>query len=288
MKRIRTKEIHEKKWCPDLFRDILTEFLSIIWAVGVYKQAIDEINLLIHVLPVKKIVDLCSGAGDYLPELLKEIQSEEKDSPVIIYKTDLFPNKRFFDTGNSHIRYFEEPLPADRAFSRFDALFCMFSALHHFDEPDLLKIFSRAARNGKSFAFFDVSQRRFFTDILPNIFLPPTLLCSAPFFKDFSWKHFLFIYVLPILPLIIFIDGTISRMRAYKHNELEALLVRVRKRYPDYHVMVTEYNLMGGLQKITAVLGYPREYRERISLLEEKKKEEREEERKKRKTQDRK
>ena len=185
MKRIKLKEIHEKSWCPELFRDSLTEFLSIVWTIGVYKQAIDKLNKLVYAWKIKSIVDLCSGAGDYIPEVLKKIKSVDENNEIIIYKTDLYPNKRFFETEDRQIKYWQECLSAENAFERFDALFCMFSALHHFDEPELLKIFYRAAKNKRSFAFFDVSQRRWLTDIIPNIFLPGMLWCTAPFLKRF-------------------------------------------------------------------------------------------------------
>lgn len=259
MKRIRIKEIHEMSWCPELFRDSLTEFLSIIWAIGVYKQAMIKMSQVIKVLKFTQIVDLCSGAGDYIPGLLKNIRSECPDSQIVIWKTDLYPNKKFFNSGDPQIKYWQEPLPADRAFSRFDALFSMFSALHHFDEDELLTIFSHAARNKKCFTFFDISQRRFLTDISPNIFLPVTVWFAAPFFKRLTWKHIVFIYLIPIIPLMIGIDGTISRMRAYKQSELQILADEVQKKYPDFAFRITEHKLMGGLQKVTEIFGCPAE-----------------------------
>lgn len=265
MKRIKTKEIHEKSWCPELFRDSLTEFLSIVWTIGVYKQAMEKMKDLVCSWKVGTIVDLCSGAGDYIPEVLKTIKSADGNSKIMIYKTDLYPNKRFFDTNDKQIKYWQESLPADKAFECFDALFCMFSALHHFDEEELLKIFSHAAENGKGFAFFDVSQRRWLTDIIPNIFLPGMLWCTAPFFKRFSWKHFVFIYLLPVIPLIVFIDGTISRMRAYKREELQYLADQLAKRYPHYRIKINEHKLLGGMQKITEVIGAPDSLWEKIA-----------------------
>ena len=269
MKRIKIREIHEKSWCPELFRDSLTEFLSVIWTLGVYGQAMERIKVLLKGFKSRYIVDLCSGAGDYMVTLLKTVKSDKENSNIILYKTDLYPNKKFFVSAEAQIRYWQEPLAADRAFSQFDdALFTMFSALHHFDEPELLKIFSHAARNNKSFSFFDVSQRRFFTDIFPNVFLPGMLWCAAPFFKRFTWKHFVFIYLFPIIPLIVFIDGTLSRMRAYTQRELQLLADRVQKHYPDYRVEVREMSLMGGMQKITEVTGCPRSSWEKVKQFE--------------------
>ena len=270
MKRIKIREIHEKSWCPELFRDSLTEFLSVIWTLGVYTQAMERIKLLLKGFKSRYIVDLCSGAGDYMMTLLQTVKEGGENGDIILYKTDLYPNKKFFVSEDEQIRYWQESLAADRAFSKFDdALFTMFSALHHFDEPEILKIFSHAARNNKCFSFFDVSQRRFFTDIFPNVFLTGMLWCAAPFFKRFTWKHFVFIYLLPIIPLIVFVDGTLSRMRAYKQNELQLLAARVQKRYPAYSIVVSEMSLMGGMQKITEVTGCPRSSMEKIKQLEE-------------------
>ncbi|MBO7147011.1 MAG: hypothetical protein J6W81_04615 [Lentisphaeria bacterium] len=258
MKRLKWKEIHEMSWCPEFFRDCLTEFLSIIWKMGVYEQAQDKMGAVIQKTGVRLIVDLCSGAGEYIPLFMKKLTQQFPDLKA--YKTDLYPNKIYFESDHPAVSYWQEPLAANDAITRFDALFTMFSALHHFDEEELAEIFETAASHRKVISFFDVSQRRWFRDILPNIFLPPMMWIATLFSKSFSWKHLLFIYLLPIAPLIVFIDGTISRMRAYKISEIETILAPLREKYPDYYFETGAYTLLHGMQKITFILGYPAEF----------------------------
>lgn len=262
MKRIRVKEIHETTWCPEFFRDCLTEFLIVLWAMGFYDKAIEKVCKRVRYLKSEKLIDLCSGAGDYVPRMLKVIRSKDPQSRITVYKTDLYPNKSFFETEDEQVKYWQQPLDAAWAFVCFDGFFCMFSALHHFDEKELLRIFFNAARNGKSFAFYDISQRRLLTDILPNIFLPGIVWITIPFLKKFTWKHLCFVYLLPIVPVIVCIDGFLSRMRAYELDELQALADRVNKRYPEYCIRVSGYRLMGGVQKVTEVTGFPLKYSE--------------------------
>lgn len=255
MNRLKCREIHEKTWCPEFFRDAVTEFLSTMWKLGVYRQAMDKMVAVIRATHKKLVVDLCSGAGDYIPILRKQLAEELPDLPLKIYKTDLYPNKKFFDTGDEAVEYWQEPLAADEAFEKFDAVYCMFSALHHFDEADLEKMFRKAAQEKKIFMFFDISQRRWLTDIIPNIFLPGVMWIATLFVRKFTWKHLLFIYLLPIVPLITMIDGTISRMKAYKLDELKNILSKLCREFPDYRFELCHQCLMGGLQKVTCVAG---------------------------------
>ena len=268
MKRIRLKEIHETAWCPEFFRDSLTEFLSIVWTMNVYQKAFEKINILNQIFKADKIVDLCSGAGNYMSTLLKTIKNDRPASGITLYKTDLYPHKKFFETGEAQIKYWQEPLSAKDGFSRLDGFFCMFSALHHFDEKELLRIFFHAARSGKPFAFFDIAQRRLVRDILPNIFLPGIVWIAAPFFSKFTWKHFCFIYLIPVIPVIVSIDGTLSRMRAYRQKELIALAERVTRRYPEYCIKTGEYSLLGNMQTVTEVIGCSRVYAEKAEAAE--------------------
>lgn len=258
MKRLHLEEIHEQDWCPQLFRDSLTDFLSVIWKTGVYTRAADRMAEMLQRTDRKLVVDLCSGAGGYLPGILKRVREKLPGRPLHAYKTDLYPHRRYFAADSEDVTYWTEPLSAEQAMEKFDALFSMFSALHHFDEPQLARFFETAAKEKRAIAFFDVSQRRWLTDILPNLFLPGLFLAAAPFLRPFLWKRLLFTYLIPAIPLMVMADGFISRMRAYTVPELEALAAPVQERHPDYVFEISRYPLLGGLQKITCVLGRPK------------------------------
>lgn len=259
MKRIRCKELHERAWCPSIFRDYLTDFLSCIWKSGVYTNALDMIAGLMKKNGKKQLVDLCSGRGEYIPVFLKKIQKKNECDDLRAIQTDLYPHQIAFEDSCDGVEYCRESLRAEDAIVKFDGVSVMFSALHHFDEEDLDNIFRVAAGNKRPIAFFDVSQRRFFLDVLPNLFLPVLILFFTPFIRPWRFKRFLYTYLIPVMPLLIVADGTLSRLKAYKQAELKKITQEVEKAYPSYRFEVGKYPLLFHLQEVTYVIGSEKE-----------------------------
>ena len=250
-------------WCPEPVRNSLTEFLSCIWKSGCYAMAEDKMTEILQKCNKDLVVDLCSGCGTYMEGFIKNINEKMPGKTIRAYKTDLYPDSNQIGRDTPFVSYWPESVSMQSAFSRFDALFTMFSALHHFDEDELEEIFESAASKKVVFSFFDISQRRWLTDILPNIFLPFVMWCVSIFIKPFSWKRLFWVYIIPIAPVVVLIDGTISRMRAYKLEEVKNIYKKVEDKFPDYCFEAEYFSILGGLQKITWIVGMPRKTKEK-------------------------
>ncbi|OQA85806.1 MAG: hypothetical protein BWY31_01706 [Lentisphaerae bacterium ADurb.Bin242] len=255
MKRIRCRELHERAWCPSIFRDFLTDFLSCVWKSGVYTNALDMIAEQMKKTGKKQMVDLCSGRGEYVPAFLAKIRKKNECGDLHAVQTDLYPHRVAFEKPAEGVEYCRESLCAEDAIKKFDGVAVMFSALHHFDEEDLERIFRTAAECNRPIAFFDVSQRRFFRDILPNIGLPVLLFLFTPFIRPWSFRRFLYTYLIPVMPVLILADGTLSRLKAYKPSEIRAIAAEVEKAYPGYRFEVGRYPLLFHLQDVTYIVG---------------------------------
>ncbi len=255
MKRIRCRELHERAWCPPVFRDYLTDFLSCVWKSGVYTNALDMIADLMKKTGRKQMVDLCSGRGEYVPVFLRKIRKKNECADLHAVQTDLYPHHIAFEAPVEGVEYCRESLCAEDAIRKFDGVAVMFSALHHFNEEDLERIFRTAAQCGRPIAFFDVSQRRFFRDVLSNAWLPFLLFVFTPFIRPWRFSRFFFTYLIPVVPVLIVTDGVLSRLKAYKPSEIEAITKKVEKEFPGYRFEIGRYPLLLHLQAVTYVIG---------------------------------
>lgn len=255
MRRLRCRELHEMAWFPSVFRDYLTDFLSCVWKSGVYADALDKIAVLMKQSGRKQMVDLCSGRGEYVPVFLKEIRRKNGCAGLHAVQTDLYPHHIAFEEPVEGVEYCRGSLSAEDAVRKFDGVAVMFSALHHFNEEEVERIFRTAGECGRPIAFFDVSQRRFFRDLLPNVGLPLLVFLITPFIRPWSFKRFLFTYPVPVMPLLLLADGTLSRLRAYKPSEIEAIAKKVEADFPAYRFEVGSYPLLFHLQSVTYVIG---------------------------------
>ena len=53
------------------------------------------------------------------------------------------------------------------------------------------------------------------------------LLVLTPFVRPFRWSRLLFTYLIPLIPLLVLFDGTVSMLRIYQPDELRALVAGV-------------------------------------------------------------
>lgn len=233
--------MHERSWCPVFLRDYLTDFLSFfnIYS-GVYAPAALKVLELMQKNHEKQLVDLCSGNGLYMLRFLKDLNCPQ----VKITLTDLHPHRNselVNITTNGNINYHQQAVSAISAIKEFQGIHLMFSAMHHFDEKDLSKILQCAIDNEQTVAFFDYSQRKIIMEFLAVVCGVVLLLLTSPLIHPFSWKRLLFTYIIPLVPIILFTDAIISRLRAYQLSELNDLLQKLDCNPSKYLICAGEY-----------------------------------------------
>ena len=150
LRRIHLFEIEDQSYCPSWLRDMMTSMIVVLhrW-FGVAQVVADEIRSIATTKDIKNVavIDLCSGAGGPMPEVLQELNSAAggpsgdsnvNTSPSDIGRqyqvalTDLYPNQsaveRFHETPNLH--YCRTPIDA----SQVDSRVALGSAEHGSDE----------------------------------------------------------------------------------------------------------------------------------------------------------
>jgi hypothetical protein len=75
-----------------------------------------------------------------------------------------------------------------------------------------------------------------------------------PFVRPTRWQYWVFTYLIPIIPLMIFWDGVVSHLRTYSTRELDALTADIQ--LPGYGWETRRVPLGGGA-KATVLIGMP-------------------------------
>jgi hypothetical protein len=55
----------------------------------------------------------------------------------------------------------------------------------------------------------------------------PAILLLTPWVRPFRWSRLVFTYALPLIPLLVLVDGTVSMLRLYLEDELRELVASI-------------------------------------------------------------
>jgi hypothetical protein len=262
LKRRRMKELHESRRCPQCWRDGVTNFLAFfVIYTGVYRKAVPFVDDLLRQSGENTIVDLCSGNGLYVPRFLTSLRKLAPEREVQAVLTDRCPNKNstleIAKLENGNIRYFPEAIDAGDALRKLPGIHVMFSALHHFDEDELTALLQTAAAAGRPLAFFDYSRRNLPAELPPLLMVPFLIFLIAPLIRPFSWRQLFYIYIIPVIPFLVALDGFISRLRSYNCEELHKIIEGLGGS-PDYHWQSGRFSSMLGLCAVHFIVGSPK------------------------------
>lgn len=225
MKRI--KELHDYAWYPACMREYMTDFLA-FFALHFfqYNPVFPLIGKVVKERGISRIRDLCSGAASCIPRLEHFLNSKH-DCAVEIELTDKFPNLKAFEriasVSGGRVTYNMSPVDALQPPEQENEFLIMFSAVHHFSLDELERILSGAMDKECPVGFFDYATRNHVLTLLLMPGLIPLILCVTPFLRPFSWTRLFFTYILPLIPVLIFIDGFISRWNAYSPGDFKEL-----------------------------------------------------------------
>jgi hypothetical protein len=179
----------------------------------------------------ESIVDLCSGGGGPWLDLIHRIPAAGGRTPRVRL-TDRFPNLAAFarlrEASKGAIDGDTESVSAMAVPARLEGFRTMFTALHHFRPGDAHAILADAVRARQGIAVFEVTRRTPLA-LLGAFFLPLLVLLFTPFIRPFRWSRLFWTYLIPIVPLAVWFDGTVSCLRTYTTEELVNLVADLKE-----------------------------------------------------------
>ncbi|MCB0735915.1 MAG: hypothetical protein KDC92_00285 [Bacteroidetes bacterium] len=200
MKRKQVPQIMNQKWFPGFLRSSIHEFMT--WFVGKVKAAKPFMPVIERGLSTtNKIVAIESNVGAGFETLEPYISKS-----TVIRRTSI-----------------------DNFNANNEGLYVMVNTLHQLDVKSARNLLTHIAKKRQPLAFVEGNNDSLWQVVGMTIFVPLTVLFTAPFVKPFRLERLLFTYIIPILPLVTFIDGFLALFKLYAPKDLDELVAPIKQ-----------------------------------------------------------
>jgi hypothetical protein len=140
--------------------------------------------------------------------------------------SDKYPNVEAFrhasDASRNMIRFHSDPVDATHIPAELKGFRTLFTSFHHFQLSEAHALLQDAVDNQQGVGVFEVPGRSLLTLLL--VFLVPILaLAVVPFIRPFRLSRLIWTYLFPVSPIVLFLDGIVSCLRAYSLADLSDL-----------------------------------------------------------------
>lgn len=267
MKRVQLFEFEDYSWFPSWLRACVTNLIVVLHKMLGVSEVLGY--LIARVLQEKnltKIVDLGSGSGGAMPEVLKTLHQTKDLSHIELVMTDLYPNKetaKKFNTNQEYkISYLETPVDATNLLSAPKGLKTMVNSFHHMSPKHARKILESAEENRQPLLIYEMAENKIpflaWLIMLPIglIILIIMTLFMTPFVKPLTWQQLVFTYLIPIIPICYAWDGQASLPRMYALTDIDKLLKGLGKN--DFYWEYGPAKKSNGKKLGTYIVGYPK------------------------------
>lgn len=257
MRRLDIPELHESRWFPRRLRDLVTDSLQFILnVIRFYDPVSERLRAALSSAGADRVIDLCSGgAGPWLWLHSVLCVGATRDTKIVL--TDKYPNIAAFENArrasSGVISYSAEPVEAVHIPPQLSGFRTVFSSLHHFSPAEIVAMMQDATNQRQGFGAFEGAQRRAKTIAGIVLFMPIAAVIAAPFVRPFRVSRLFWSWVLPVIPLVLSVDGVLSCLRAYSPAEMFAMCERVAA--PGY--VWDAGDASGRIGRVTYLLGYP-------------------------------
>jgi len=165
---------------------------------------------------------------------------EPIDDSVDFVLTDIHPHLEAWEKAakrSDHLRFVREGVDAGNApldlLARVEGLSSeqqqkkvvrLFSlAFHHFDDPAATQILRNTLQTSSGFGIFEL-QERTFEGLLTAFVIGPALWLGSWYWFWGDWTHLFWTYVIPVVPIVVMLDGWVSAVRTRSGEEILALM----------------------------------------------------------------
>ena len=233
MGRLHLFEFGDQAWLPGQFRDAMTSYLRVAYAMTPFPRLwAERLMFLLAEFGDRGIVDLGSGAAGPVPLVLAELNKSGLAPHVTL--TDLHPHPSCLNAETpmrALLTYWPDPVDARQVPESLSGILTLFTVFHHFSPGMAHSILKNALDQRRPICVFEGTSRTPGA-IASALLIPLLVLILTPLIRPVSWTQIVFTYLLPILPVLMFWDGLVSQLRTYSIEELTRMTDDLRA--PDY------------------------------------------------------
>ncbi|MEM6698911.1 MAG: hypothetical protein AAF806_17240 [Bacteroidota bacterium] len=227
MKRKQVPQLINQAWFPSFLRNCIHEFMTwFVNKIGAAKPFLPVIEKGLLHSKTKKIINIDSqvGAG--------------------------------FETLEPHLPENVEivNIPLEQLAAEQEGLYVQVNAFHQLSVVEARKLLTKISENGQPLAIVEGNNDSLWQVVGMTIFVPLTIILTAPFVKPFRIGRLVFTYLLPILPFVTFLDGFLALFKLYAPKDLDELVSTVNTTAYEWESGKMD-NGRGG--KIIYLLGFP-------------------------------
>ena len=227
MKRKHIPQFTNQSWFPNILKVCIFEFMT--WFVG-------KVN----------------AAQPFLPVIEKGLQ-HTKNQQIINIKSNIGSG---FETVkpllNPNIKTQETSI--ENILPKTEGLYLSINAFHQLNPVEAKNLLYKIAKNGQPLVIVEGNNDSLWQVIGMTIFVPLTVLLTAPFVQPFRFARLIFTYLIPILPVVTLLDGFFALFKLYAPADLDELTA---------DILVENYNWESGKMdngrggKIIYLIGSP-------------------------------
>ncbi|GAB3536334.1 hypothetical protein GCM10027443_26480 [Pontibacter brevis] len=257
--RLQLFELEDQQWFPHTIRQGMLDFLRfMISKLGAYKPALPLLQELLERTGERHMTDLCSGAGGGI-EGVQQALSQRMGTTIRITFTDLYPNIEAYrylqQKSGGALDFIPTPVDATAVPENITGVRTIFSSFHHFPPPVARAILQDAAESKSAIGIFEGASKSWFELLLLWLFFPAVILTVTPFIRPFKLSRLFFTYIIPLIPLGIIWDGTVSLFRIYTPRMLQHMTKEIPT--PGYTWRTGKAGTRPG-KHVIYLIGYPK------------------------------
>jgi hypothetical protein len=252
VRRLHLFEFGDQQWVPQILRNAETAYLTAAYRVwpALARRWAERISTVLHRGEPAEILDLCSGSGGAMPQIIEDLLKRDYDVRASL--TDLYPNP---NTGSHpRIKWLADPVDAKHVPPCLSGVRTMFSAFHHFRPEAARAILTDAFVHRRAICIFE-SGSGTLLGIAAMLGVPVAVLALMPLARPFRWAYFVFTYLVPLTPLMVLWDGIVSMLRIYSPEQMQKLTEDLQA--PDYVWELGQITVRGIPDRLPYLIGRP-------------------------------
>ena len=260
MKRIQLFEFEDFSWFPNRLRICLTRMMNVMHRLlNTGEEMAELVDKGLKHAESNRIIDLCSGSGGPMPEVLHILRDKYQVNDPRLIMTDLFPDLAYAQGINSKegspFSYLTEPVDAANVDPAYKGLRTMVGSLHHMKPKLAKKILKNALEHYQPFLSIEISDNSYPKSLwwLAILFNFISSLFISAMARPYSIQQFIFTYFIPIIPITFAWDGAVSNARTYTLEDLDILLEGL-----ESEAYTWEKGVIRGKSSKIYLLGIPR------------------------------
>lgn len=258
--RLQLFELEDQPWFPHVIRQGMLDFLRfMISRLNAYEAALPLLQELLERTRQRHLTDLCSGAGGGIAVVQRQL-GERMGTPIGVTLSDLYPNLQAYAylrrTSRGTLDFIPEPVDATAVPESLQGVRTIFSSFHHFPPATAKAILQDAAGKRAAIGIFEGAKKSWLEMLLLWLTFPVVILLATPFIRPFSASRLFYTYIIPLIPLGILWDGTVSLLRIYTPGQLQRMAAAVEA--PNYTWRTGRVGTRPG-KHVIYLIGYPEE-----------------------------